>query len=103
MVHISSSSTDVIEEMLRLPTRSKNCRSKLYEQFTHFQQEAWQSSRELAESNYCAQDLVKGTSVKDLVTCSTAADRSWKWTWPFESKRTVEAPLSRYWLQTIGR
>ena len=46
MVHISSSSTDVIEEMLRLPTGSKNCRSKLYEQFTHFQQEAWQSSRE---------------------------------------------------------
>ena len=46
MVHISSSSTDVIEEMLRLPAGSKNCRSKLYEQFTHFQQEAWQSLRE---------------------------------------------------------
>ena len=46
MVHISSSSTDVIKEMLRLPTGSKNCRSKLYEQFTHFQQEAWQSPGE---------------------------------------------------------
>ena len=57
--------------------------------------------RELVESNYCAQDLVKGTSVKDLVSCSTAADRSWKWMRPFESKHTVETLLLRYWLQTI--
>ena len=31
-----------------------------------------ESVRELAESNCCAQDLVKGTSVKDLVSCFTA-------------------------------
>ena len=34
-----------------------------------------ESVRELAESNYSAQDLVKGTSVKDLVSCSTGRQK----------------------------